>query len=102
MTRASHLPVYETRYGLVTRAAGGDERLVELRAAGQLATRSVDEHLVAARGIQSILLGFWSLVPSRHSSVSDPHWIPPACPETVSNGEPGGLLGSVVSVERVL
>ena len=27
---------------------------------------------------------------------------PPACPETVANGEPGGLLGSVVSVERVL
>jgi len=29
-------------------------------------------------------------------------WIPPACPETVSNGEPGGLLGSLLSVERVL
>ena len=27
---------------------------------------------------------------------------PPTCPETVSSGEPGGLLGPVLSVERVL
>lgn len=53
--------------------ASGEQGLVELRAAGELAARVVDEHLLAAGGRKRVALGIKVLFSGRDPSVSDPH-----------------------------
>ena len=47
--------------------------LVELGAAGELAAGLVDEHLIAAGGIEGIVLAVRVLIAGRHPPVADPH-----------------------------